>query len=258
MLLLAIENANAGRAVHLMAAENVEITIEALYINFQVRDRLGAVDQDGNAVAVRSFDDALHWIDRAQRIGDVDDRHQLGARAEQLLVPLEREFAVVVDGHDAQLRSLLFAQDLPGHDVGVVLHVRDDDLIAGTDVGTAKGLGYEVDSFGCAAREDNFLRLRRVEKALYLGPSFLVFAGGKLAEEMHGAMNVRVVMLVEAADGVDDAARLLRRGGVVEIHKRMAVYRPVQNREIIPDLLQIEQRRQRLAVRPRLGFDSGK
>ena len=49
-------------------------------------------------------------------------------------VGVEEELAVVIDGDDLQLRPGLGGELLPGHDVGVVLEVRDHDLVAGADV----------------------------------------------------------------------------------------------------------------------------
>ena len=63
----------------------------------------------------------------------------------------------VVDRRDAQLRALLGAELLPGHDVGVVLEVRDDDLVALADVAPAPGLRDEVDALGGAAHEDDLV-----------------------------------------------------------------------------------------------------
>jgi hypothetical protein len=62
-------------------------------------------------------------------------------------------------------------------------------------------------------------------------------------------------MLVEPAYRFDHAARLLRRRRIVEIDERVAVDRPAQDREIVPNLLQVEERRQRFAVLPRLRFE---
>ena len=87
---LAVEDADAGRTVELVAGESVEVAIEFLHIDREVRHRLSAVDQHRNAAAMGGVDDALHRIDRAQRVGDVNDRHQLRPRRQQLLEFLYR------------------------------------------------------------------------------------------------------------------------------------------------------------------------
>ena len=83
---------------------------------------------------MRHADNPLHRIDGAERIGDMRDGDDAGARTEQLLEFVEQQFAAIVDWSHAQLRALLLAQDLPGHDVGVVLHGGDEHFISGADV----------------------------------------------------------------------------------------------------------------------------
>ena len=76
-------------------------------------------------------DDVDDRHDGAQGIGHVGHGDHFGLFRKHLLVFVEKEIAVVVDGHDLQLDPLLLAQDLPRHDVGMVLHVRQDNLVAG-------------------------------------------------------------------------------------------------------------------------------
>ena len=72
---------------------------------------------------------------------------------------LQRQLAALVDLQVAQLRAALAAQHLPGHDVRVVLHLRDQHRVAGADVRPAPGVGDEVDRLGHVLREDRRLRL---------------------------------------------------------------------------------------------------
>ena len=52
------------------------------------------------------------------------------------------------------------ARQLPRHDVGVVLHFGDDNLIAFMQVGASERAGYQVDGLGGSSREDDFLRVK--------------------------------------------------------------------------------------------------
>ena len=70
-------------------------------------------------------------------------RNQPRAVAQQFLVLIEEKFAVVADRHDAQHGPGLLAEHLPGHDVGVMLHRRDDDLVAGAEVRPAPATGRQ-------------------------------------------------------------------------------------------------------------------
>ena len=112
------------------------------------------------------FDDLLDRIDRAQRVGNVRDGDDLGSRSEQLLKFLQQQLAAIVDGRNPQPCALLFAQDLPGHDVGVMLHGGDEHFVAGANVSAAVGLRHEVDAFRRAADEDDLARVGGVEETL--------------------------------------------------------------------------------------------
>ena len=106
--------------------------------------------------SVRHLDDPPNGLIGAQRVRNVRDRDELRPRPEQLREFVEQQLAAIVDRGDAQLRALFFAQHLPGHDVGVVLHGGDQDFVACADVLAAVGLRDQVDAFGGAADENNF------------------------------------------------------------------------------------------------------
>ena len=77
-------------------------------------------------------------------------------------------------------------------------------------------------------------------KRAHLLARVLVGFGGALAQQVHAAMDVRVVVRVVVDERVDDRLRLLAGGGVVEINQRLAVNLFPENREIFPDPLHIE------------------
>jgi hypothetical protein len=85
----------------------------------------------------------------------VGDGDELRSRAEQLLVLIEQEFAAIIDRHHPQDRALLLAEDLPRHDIGVVFHGGDNDLIPGLEMLSAVAVDHEVDSLGDTAHEDD-------------------------------------------------------------------------------------------------------
>ena len=83
---------------------------------------------------MRQLHDFLYRQDGAERIGDMCHGDQSGARRQQPAKRVELELPVGPDRHGAQLCTGRRAQHLPGHDVGVVLQVGDQDLIAGPDM----------------------------------------------------------------------------------------------------------------------------
>ena len=54
--------------------------------------------------------------------------------AEQLLEFVDQEIAVVIDRRPFDHGALPLAQEMPRHDVGMVLHDREHDLVALLDV----------------------------------------------------------------------------------------------------------------------------
>ena len=68
---------------------------------------------------------------RAGHVGDMGHRDELGAGRQQRLELRHVEPAGRVDRRDHQLEADAVAQQLPRHDVGVMLELGDHDLVAG-------------------------------------------------------------------------------------------------------------------------------
>ena len=64
-LLLSIQHAGAGRAVHLVPGERVEVAVQLLDVNFRVDAPLRAVHKHRNAVMMRNPNDFLHRVYKA-------------------------------------------------------------------------------------------------------------------------------------------------------------------------------------------------
>ncbi len=87
---------------------------------------------------------------------------------------------------------------------------------------------------------DHGLGRGRVDKLRDTLPGALVLPGGALGEGVDAAMDVGVVALVVIVQRVDDHARLLRRGGIVEIHQWFAVDFLSEQRKVVADFLQLD------------------
>ena len=135
--------------------------------------------------------------------------------------------------------AVALAVEMPGHDVGVVLHDREHDLVALADRHGAVGAGDQVDALGGVAGEDDLLDAWRIEEAAHRLARVLVAGGGGVGEKVQAAMDVGVFHLVGVVDGVEHRARLLRRGAVVEIDQRLAVDLAEQDREVGADGLDV-------------------
>ena len=79
----------------------------------------------------------------------------------QLLELVDEEIALLVHRRPFDHRALALAQEMPGHDVGVVLHDREHDLVARLDALARERIGDEVDRLGGVAGEDDLLGAAR-------------------------------------------------------------------------------------------------
>src|SRR5581483_5161302 len=109
---------------------------------------------------------------------------------------------------------------LPRHDVRVMFHLGDEDLVAWADARAAERGRNEVDGFRRAADEYDFARVGGVEEPPYAFARRIVGLGGFDAERVDAAMDVRVFLGVVPHQTIDDRLRLLRGRGVVEIDER--------------------------------------
>ena len=184
-------------------------------------------------------DDLLDRRHGAQHVRHVGDGDHLGARRQRGLEGLDVEGAVIVDIHPAQHRALALAPEMPRHDVGVVLHDRQHDLVALHDPVPQRGRD-EIDRLGGRAREDDLVRRGRIEKAAHgLARAFERLRRG-IGEVVQAAVDVRILGLVGTRDALDHRPRLLDRGGIVEIDQRLAVGFDLEDREVRPDPLDVE------------------
>ncbi len=246
------QHADPGRAIQLVAGEHEEVGTQRLHVDATVHHGLAAVEQDARAILVRERREAFRRSVGAEHVAHVGDRHQPDAAVlQQALVGSHVQLAAIGDRAYAQLNAVAVAQHLPGHDVGVVLHLRDQHRLARLHDAAAVGVGDQVDRLGAVAGEHHLLARRRVEQAGDGVAGGLVGVGGALAHPVQAAMHVGVLRLHSVDHGVDHGARLLRGGGVVEEHQRLVVHALRQDREVGADRRLVEgaARRQRVGRR---------
>ena len=184
-------------------------------------------------------DDVVDGIYRSERIADVGNADDARLVREELLVSLHVQLAAVVHRDDLQSDAALCSLKLPGHDVAVVLHRRDDYLVAFTHESLAERRHHQIDALRRAACEDYLFRLGRVDEAAHRLACCLMKVGGTLREIVHATMHVGIGIEIFVAHGIEHAKRFLRGGGVVEIDKRTVVYGARENREVGADFIYI-------------------
>ena len=124
------EAADPGGPEHLVAGETDEVGVPLAHVDGEVRDGLRGVDEDLRPRGVRGVGERPDLVDRAEHVRHRGDGEQPGAVEETVEVG---EVEAVVGGQrdPAQLDAALGGEDVPRHDVGVVLHLREHDGVAG-------------------------------------------------------------------------------------------------------------------------------
>lgn len=149
------------------------------------------------------------------------------------------EQAVVAHRDDTQADTLAGSSQLPWHDIGVMLHDRDDDLIVSPHERLAIGGGHEVESLGGATCEHDLRRAARIDEAPHRLTRCLMQLGGLHAEVVHATMYIGILVEILMPHRIEHTQRLLRRGGIIEIHQGLAMYLTGEYREVGPYLLYI-------------------
>src|SRR5215212_5205584 len=81
--------------------------------------------------------------------------------AEEGIELLQRQRAVFLHRHKAQTRAAAYRQQLPWHQVAMVLHLGEQNDIALVDELPAPRLRHEIDALSGSAREDDLFGTRR-------------------------------------------------------------------------------------------------
>ncbi len=205
-LLAAPEHADAGRRQHLVAGEGDEVGLQRLDVQHHVRRGLRGVDHDQRADRLGLAHDGFDRVDGAQQVGDQGEGDHLGLLGDQLVDVGQVEPALVGQPEPLQLRAGALREQLPRDDVGVVLHLRDDDLGLGVHpvrlVRPGQHVGDQVERLGGVLGEHHLVAARRVDESRDLVPGALVQRRGLLGEHVHAAVDVGVVPLVVGVQGV--------------------------------------------------------
>ena len=116
---------------------------------------------------------------------------------EQAVDGIEIKPTSAIDGDGTQHGTSALREQLPGHNVGVVLHLADEDDITGTEIGPTPTVCHEVDSLGGVSGEYDFTCAMGIEKKSHPTAGALELVRGLLAELIHAAVDIGVGRAVE-------------------------------------------------------------
>ena len=213
-----VEATRRCRAEHLVPAERQEVAAERA----ARRSRwCGASCAASTATTapdrVRGVDELPEGRDRAERVRHAGDRQDLRPLGEQRAEVGEVQLPVIGERDVAERRAGDGGGHLPRDDVGVMLHVGEQHLVALMEELPSPALRDQVHGFGGAAGEHDGLGTGRAEEPRELRARALEQLGRLLAQHVEATMGVRVVVRVEVGLRVDHLLRLLGRRGAVQV-----------------------------------------
>ena len=209
-------------APELVPRERVEVGAERRHVDREVRRRLGAVEEHPGPRRLGALDDLRDRVDRAEHVRDVGERHEPRPPREEALERLEVERPLVGHGHVPEAELPLAGEEDPRHQVRVVLHLGQEDLVPLDERPPRPGVDDEVDRLRRPLGEDDLLALPRPEERPHPVPGALVELGRLLPQRVDRAVDVGVRPLVEerarrrgpaAASGRSPPSRGRRAGG---------------------------------------------
>ena len=104
----------------------------------------------------------------------------------------------------------------------MMLHLGEQDLVARPDVRISPAPRHGVDARSRSVGENALLGLRGIDERADRFPGLVEQLVRLLGQLVNAAMHVGIVLFVATDDRLDDLARMLRAGRVVEIDQRHA------------------------------------
>ena len=240
MLVFAVEHADPGRAVKLVAGEGVKIAIDVAHVDVEMHRRLRAVEQHRNAARMR---DAASTSFAGTSVPSMFDIWVMATSLVRGVSSFSnssmRKWPSSSTG--AHLITAPWRSRRKCH--GTMLEwcsmIESTISSPGLDALAPERVGDEIDRLGRVAGEDDLFLAPGVEKGRDLLARALVGFGRLVGEIMQAAMHVGVLRRVGLLQAIEHGARLLRRGGVVEIDERLAVDLHRQDRKIRADAVDV-------------------
>ena len=177
-----------------MAGDRVEVAADGLHVDRHVDGGLAAIDEHRHALVARAPADRGHIDHGAKDVRHVGHGDQLRLRPDRVNHRLRVEIAVRIDVDPFQHHALPFAQEVPGDDVGVMLHDRQHDLVARLQARGGPGVGDEVDRLGRAGGEDDLVLGARVQEARDDAAGGFVLLGREVRQVVQAPVDVGIFL----------------------------------------------------------------
>ena len=210
------QHADAGGAEGLVAGEGVEVDAERGDIHRAMLHGLGAVEQHARADGARRFHKRRNVADGAGDVRGMRDRHESATRREGFIQARKIEASVCSQRQQSQNDAAPLAQQLPRHEIAVVLYEAQHDLVARLQH-VAERMGDEVDRSRGAGGEHDFIGAGSIQVGSDLVPRMLVGGIGALGQAVGAAQHIGARLRLEGRGRVHRRIAALPGRGIVEI-----------------------------------------
>ena len=150
------------------------------------------------------------------------------------------QFARIRHAADAQGVTAIIAQHLPRHDIGMVFQFGNQHRLIRAHHAAAPAMRDQIDRFCAVAGENHFPRIWRIDEARDRTARGLKSIGRHFGKPIGAAMDIGISRFHAARHGINHCAGLLRTRPGIEKDKRLAMLRLRQDREILPDAMDIK------------------
>ena len=141
MLVLAVEHADAGRPIELVAGEDVEIASDVLHVDVEMHRAPGCRRPAPECRAHGRASPPSFTGTMVPSAFDICVIATILVRGPSSFSnSSSRKLPSSSIGAHLDHRAMPLAEEMPGHDVGMVLHDREHDLVAGLDAFAPEGL----------------------------------------------------------------------------------------------------------------------
>ena len=235
-----IDRAGPRRPIELVPRDRIEITAQIFDIDRHMDRALRAIHQHWHATRMGLGRDGFHIHHGTKNVGTLRDRHQLGLVRDYVDHALRIQTAVIGNIDPFQHNAHTFTQEMPGHDIGMVLHYGQNDLVARAQMLHRPAIGHEVDAL-CGARVQNDLVwVFDIEEFGNGAAHGLILFGREVGQIVQPAVHIGVFLGVAAGHRINHHLRLLRRGAIVQIGQRFPVHLAREDRKVLADFVDIK------------------
>lgn len=200
-------------------------------IDVEVGQGLGSIHQHPGAGLAGQGAELRDGEAAAQGVGHLGQGHQFWSPGQQ------RPVVILVDltaGGWQHIDHRIGGRghQLPGNDVGVVVAFHQQDTIPRLEPGTQVALCHQIDPFGGPPGPDDLPVAGGPDPLGQLLAHLFEAAGGLIRQAMCSPVHIGIATLVVVAEGINDRARLLCGGRIVQIHQGVSVHPGGQQGEI--------------------------